>query len=277
MESQFEHILEFMANSGYGRSIRVGCDQNHLILNRNKNTLFYIDLRGIKEFAVSKEYGGNSLIDHACLGFHKVVFLNKNGLLQVNSYSNSTSLYKEFCRIDLSSGLKDSEFCHSLAVHQPSNTFFVSTRKEAEGFKKSTMRIIAVKLEISEARMLRMDMVDLSEDNLGGLMALACYGEFDGRLILTGMTFSMKESVVVTFQFYEGVLKELKELKRQVDVWIPTKLVLVKDRLVSVGSNSVKIVISYHLDKDELRRQESQERLMLKAEELITNQNKKKR
>jgi hypothetical protein len=85
------HLREFSKHIGnhdlYGKTIRVGHDKSHLILNQDRRSLVYVPIQGdeSQSFEINKDIGG-FISDHSCISGNKVISVTDDGWILLIKY-----------------------------------------------------------------------------------------------------------------------------------------------------------------------------------------------
>jgi hypothetical protein len=84
----------------YGKTIRVGFNKSHLILNKERRSLLYvsIDTQNPASFEIKKDIGG-FISDHHCISESRVIAVTDDGWIIMFKYDtqlNTSSILSRF-------------------------------------------------------------------------------------------------------------------------------------------------------------------------------------
>ena len=239
-----EPFFDFKGSREYGQTIRVGCDQRHLVLNQDDEKLVVLCLLTKKLVFIEKIAGGK-ISDFQVLSRNRVALMTCDGWLMIFRYDlkEGSSRMNKILKIELD-GVGD-KFTLKLAVCPKSEVFAILTVKE----NSKASKLICYTLRNGQIQFLDCLSLPENESELDCFLAFSFYGYYRGHLLLTAVTHSEEVSQILTFDLFKGKLGEVKALRKVAEASKCRRLVRLRDSFVSLDVRARLVTIRYASQK----------------------------
>lgn len=240
---------DHVGNSWYGRTIRIGKHQNHLLLNHKHEEILIHKMNNSGESEANliiKEKEG-LIRDHQDCSTPletRLAVLTQGMQLKVYKYDIEKKEKLILARARLEINLGRNEQAFSLSVCDESKIFAIHTRR---GSSLKASRLIILELDVEKGKFILQDQADFGWEDFRWFQGMSFSGYMGHHLTLTAITCDFFKSRVLTFDYDVelGELNEVRELRKTISVNQPFKLERIGNHFMSSDCDARMIKIGY--------------------------------